>query len=176
SLHDALPISLSGQHERYAVSAAGANPAGWTGLPRLWKISLNPWYFFPSGAILCSVLTPAKKDRNHIIHNEEVCMKTMSILIAIVTLSSACTWGKVNESGTSVAVANMANVRNSEKLRNVNVNVKSSVGRIDRNDDKVATELANLARNEAASFGGDTVVPTSAVENGSQSFGVYKCK
>src|SRR5690606_40894215 len=69
-------------------------------------------------------------------------MKTLSILIAIVTLSSACTWVKVNESGTSVAVANMANVRNCEKLRNVNVKVKASVGPIDRNADKVATELA----------------------------------
>ena len=70
----------------------------------------------------------------------------------------------------------MANVRNCEKLRNVNVKVKASVGPIDRNADKVATELANLARNEAASFGGDTVVPTSEIENGSQTFAVYKCK
>jgi hypothetical protein len=70
----------------------------------------------------------------------------------------------------------MANVRSCEKLRNVNVKVKASVGPIDRNADKVATELANLARNEAASFGGDTVVPTSSVEDGSQTFAVYKCK
>jgi hypothetical protein len=40
----------------------------------------------------------------------------------------------------------------------------------------VATELATLARNEASNFGGDTVVPTSTVDNGRQSFGVYKCK
>ncbi len=103
-------------------------------------------------------------------------MKTLVLLLAIVTLSSACTWVKVNDTGSSVAVANMANVRNCEKLRNVNVKVKASVGPIDRSADKVAVELANLARNEAASFGGDTVVPTSAVENGSQNFGVYKCK
>lgn len=103
-------------------------------------------------------------------------MKSLSLLLAVVALSSACTWVKVNDNGTGVAVANMANVQNCEKLRNVNVKVKASVGPIDRNEDKVATELANLARNEAAGFGGDTVVPTSAIENGSQTFGVYKCK
>ena len=103
-------------------------------------------------------------------------MKSLLFVVAIPTLSSACTWVKVSDDGTGVAVANMANVRNCEKLRNVNVKVKASVGPIDRNADKVATELANLARNEAASFGGDTVVPTSSVENGSQTFAVYKCK
>lgn len=103
-------------------------------------------------------------------------MKKLSLLLAIVTLSSACTWVKVNDDGSGVAVANMANVRGCEKLRTVNVKVKASIGPVDRNADKVATELANLARNEAAGFGGDTIVPASAIENGSQSFGVYKCK
>lgn len=103
-------------------------------------------------------------------------MKSLPLLLAVATLSSACTWVKVSDGGSGVAVANMANVRHCEKLRNVNVKVKASLGPVDRNSDKVATELANLARNEAVGFGGDTVVPTSAIENGSQNFGVYKCK
>lgn len=103
-------------------------------------------------------------------------MNKFIFILTIASLGSACTWVKVSEDGTGVAVANMANVRDCEKVRNVRVSVKSNLGPIDRNSDKVATELANLARNEAVNFDGDTVVPTSAIENGSQSFGVYKCK
>jgi uncharacterized membrane protein len=110
------------------------------------------------------------------INNNEVIVKKLSLLIAIITLSSACTWVKVSEDGSKVAVTNMANVSNCEKLRNVTTKVKASVGPIDRNDQKVGTELATMARNEAVNFGGDTVVPTSGINNGSQSFAIYKCK
>jgi hypothetical protein len=53
---------------------------------------------------------------------------------------------------------------------------KSDVAYIDRNREKVATELETLARNAAASMGGDTVVPETVVsEQGEQSFGIYRC-
>lgn len=103
-------------------------------------------------------------------------MKHIIFLLAIASLSSACTWVKVSEDATRVAVTDLSHVNNCEKVRNVNVKVKASVGPIDRNDTKVATELATLARNEAINFGGDTVAPTSDIKNGQQSFAVYKCK
>ncbi len=104
-------------------------------------------------------------------------MKKLSLLlIAVVGLTSACTWVKVNEQGASIAVANAANVRSCEKIRTVNVKVKDNfVGSMKRDPNKVATELTNLARNEAASFDGDTIVPVSLVKDGRQSFDVYKC-
>ena len=40
---------------------------------------------------------------------------------------------------------------------------------------KVAGELATLARNSAAQLGGDTVVATSEITDGSQTFAVYRC-
>ncbi len=102
--------------------------------------------------------------------------KTTLLLAAIVSLTSACSWVKVSEQGASVAVANAANVRNCEKVRTVNVRVKDNfVGSMKRSPEKVATELTNLARNEATQFGGDTIVPISLVQDGRQSFDVYKC-
>lgn len=103
-------------------------------------------------------------------------MKQLSVLLVAISLCSACTWVKVNEDGSKVAVTHMSHVANCEKVRNVNVKVKSNLGPVDRNAEKVATELATLARNEAVNFGGDTVVPTTPVENGRQSFAVYRCK
>lgn len=103
-------------------------------------------------------------------------MKKLSLtLIAIAALTSSCTWVKVTEKGSSVAVANAANVRGCENLGEVGVSVTNKVGFIKRDADKVATELTNLARNEAVNLSGDTVVPSSTISNGRQSFNVYKC-
>jgi hypothetical protein len=103
-------------------------------------------------------------------------MKKLSLaVIAIAAVTSSCTWVKVTEKGSSVAVANAANVRGCANLSEVTVSVTSKVGFIKRDADKVATELANLARNEAVGLGGDTIVPSSTIENGKQSFNVYKC-
>lgn len=103
-------------------------------------------------------------------------MKKLSlIVIAVAAITSSCTWVKVSEKGSSVAVANAVNVRGCENLSEVTVSVTSKVGFIKRNADKVATELANLARNEAVGLKGDTIVPSSTIENGKQSFNVYKC-
>lgn len=104
-------------------------------------------------------------------------MKKMSLLaVALVGLTSACTWVKVSEQGSNVAVANAANVLSCQKVRTVNVKVKDNfVGSMKRDPNKVATELTNMARNEASVFGGDTIVPVSLVTDGRQSFDVYKC-
>lgn len=102
--------------------------------------------------------------------------KTTLLLAAIVSLTSACSWVKVSEEGSSVAVANAANVRDCEKVRTVNVKVKDNyVGSMKRDPSTIATELTNLARNEATQFDGDTIVPVSLVQDGRQSFDVYKC-
>jgi len=103
-------------------------------------------------------------------------MKKLSIiLIAITAVTSSCTWVKVSDQGSTVAVANAANVRGCANISEISVSVPNKVGMIKRDANKVATELATMARNEAASDGGDTVVPSSVVENGRQSFKVYKC-
>ena len=102
--------------------------------------------------------------------------KTIFVLAAVVSLTSACSWVKVSEQGASVAVANAANVRNCEKVRTVSVKVKDNfVGSMKRSPEKIATELTNMARNEATQFNGDTIVPASLVQDGRQSFDVYKC-
>lgn len=102
-------------------------------------------------------------------------MKKLSLVLLAVASLSACTWVKPTEQAKNVAVANASNVRGCTVLREVNVSVTSKLGPIERNADKVATELATLARNEAVNFGGDTVVPISQVADGRQSFDVYKC-
>ncbi|ACE85088.1 DUF4156 domain-containing protein [Cellvibrio japonicus] len=104
-------------------------------------------------------------------------MKCFAVfVIALACLSSGCSWVKVSEQGSSVAVANLANVRDCKKLSTVTVRVKDNfVGSMKRDPNKVAQELTNLARNEAAAEGGNTIVPVSQVADGRQSFDVYNC-
>jgi hypothetical protein len=112
----------------------------------------------------------------HHSHREDYYVKKLSLtLIAIAAVTSSCTWVKVSEQASNVAVANAANVRGCKQMSEISVSVPNKVGFINRDADKVATELATMARNEAASDGGDTVVPSSGIENGRQSFNVYKC-
>ncbi len=104
-------------------------------------------------------------------------MKLLSAsLFVLACVTSGCTFVKVSEQGSTVAVANAANVHGCEKMSTVTVNVKDNyVGSMKRDPKKVATELTNLARNEAAKAGGNTIVPISMVKDGSQDFAVYTC-
>jgi hypothetical protein len=99
---------------------------------------------------------------------------TLTMLVAI-GLSSSCTWVKPTEQAKNIAVANPVNVKGCTLAREVTVSVTSKLWFFQRNADKVATELATLARNEAVNFSGDTVVPISTIDNGHQTFNVYKC-
>ncbi len=105
-------------------------------------------------------------------------MKFLSAsLVAIACLTSACTFVKVSDQGSSVAVANAANVRGCDKMSTVTVNVKDNyVGSMKRDPKKVSTELTNMARNLAAKAGGNTIVPVTQVNDGSQDFAVYTCQ
>ena len=61
-----------------------------------------------------------------------------------------------------------------QKLGTVNTKVVNKVV-FSRDMEKVAGELADLARNETALMGGDTIIPISEIIEGRRSFGVYQC-
>lgn len=102
-------------------------------------------------------------------------VKATPALLAALSLTSACTWVEVKEGAEDVVVGKEANTRGCQKLSETKVKVADNVGPINRSAEKVAQELINLAKNEAHSAGGDTIVPLSEVDDGSQSFAVYKC-
>lgn len=91
-------------------------------------------------------------------------------------LLASCTWVDLTESGENVAVvAELA--ENCERLGSSDTVTQRDIGFIDRNGDKVRSELETLARNAAARMGGDTVIAETEIsENGEQRFGVYRCR
>ena len=90
-------------------------------------------------------------------------------------LALGCTWVPVAPEGEAVRVAAASEVAGCERRGKTTSKVASRVSLFDRNEEKVAEELATLARNEAGGMGGDTVVAESPIEDGRQTFGVYSC-
>ena len=46
---------------------------------------------------------------------------------------------------------------------------------IERGAERLQDELAQIARNEAADRGGNTIAPESLIIDGRQTFGIYSC-
>lgn len=99
-----------------------------------------------------------------------------SVAIAAVMSLSACSWVQTTKDGEKVTVVKAFNVTDCKKLGSTDVNVKDKIGFIKRDSDSVQRELENLAKNTAASMGGDSIVATSPMKDGTMTFAIYKCK
>jgi hypothetical protein len=95
--------------------------------------------------------------------------------LAFCLILAACSWVKVTSEGESVRlVESLADVAECEKIGTAMSQVVSKVI-FSRDEETMAGELADLARNHAAQIGGDTIVPISDIKEGQRTFGVYKC-
>ena len=102
-------------------------------------------------------------------------MKKIVVVVCVGFILSSCTWVRVTSQGESVRLVQSAKaVEPCKKIGKVNTKVVSEVV-FNRDAEKVAGELADLARNEAATLGGDTIVPTSEIIDGRRSYDVYQC-
>lgn len=101
-------------------------------------------------------------------------MKPILCVIGATLLVSGCATLKLSEGGEKVRVLDPAEVSSCKNLGRTNASVTARVV-FDRPADAVAEELETVARNSAASMGGDTIVPLTVIEEGKQTFVVYKC-
>ena len=99
------------------------------------------------------------------------------LIISIIFLLSSCTWVKPTLEGSEIKLVdrNDETLRTCNKLGSVTSMVKHEIGFFHRSVEKVNTELATIAQNEAAEMGGDTITAEGAAENGHRTFTVYKC-
>lgn len=95
------------------------------------------------------------------------------ILVSISVVS--CTWVKMTPEGEKVRVLSADEISRCKKLGQTEVSLKNDVAGFKRGEEKVKKELETLARNSAANMDGDTVVPITDIEDGKQSFAVYRC-
>jgi hypothetical protein len=102
--------------------------------------------------------------------------RTLLVVIALVSLLTGCTWVKLTSEGEKVVVLETA-FSACKKLGTTTSNGKADIASVDRNEEKVATELATLARNQAATMGGNAIVAQGPVTGeGQKTFAVYHCE
>ena len=102
-------------------------------------------------------------------------MNSRNLLLTLAILLGGCTWVPLDKSADGVQLATAAEVEKCHRLGKVSTKVAYKVAGIERSEKKVATELATLARNEAAQMQGDTIAPESEIVTGRQTFGIYRC-
>lgn len=98
------------------------------------------------------------------------------VTIAITLLGlSGCVWVDLTDEGGNVRVVTMEELGSS--CRRTGTTRVEVVDRIilERAASNVMLELQALARNEAAERGDDTIVATSPIEDGEQTFALYRC-
>lgn len=99
-----------------------------------------------------------------------------TIFIAAVIFSlGACATVKLTPSGEKARVLDVKEAANCQKRGKVTVSVKPSILTAPRQQTVIAKELQILARNSAVNMDGDTVAVISKIDNGRQTFEIYRC-
>ena len=101
-------------------------------------------------------------------------MKTNLIGIAAIFTLSACATTELTTGGEKVRVLEPSEVSTCREMGKTTNSVPAKFI-VDRPIETVTRELEDMARNSAARLGGDTVVPLTLIEEGQQTFIVYKC-
>jgi hypothetical protein len=99
---------------------------------------------------------------------------TAIILAPSFLMLASCTWVKLTTEGENVAILTADEVKNCTQTGTTTVEVVDRAV-LERNEDKVATELRTMARNRAADRG-DAIVPSTRVVDGEQTFTIYRCR
>jgi hypothetical protein len=97
-----------------------------------------------------------------------------ALSLAIICLP-ACTWVEPTKESSEVTLVKAFNVKACKKLGTTTATVKQKVGIITRGEETVLEELTTLAKNRAATMGGDSIVAKEPAVDGVMSFDIYKC-
>lgn len=103
-------------------------------------------------------------------------MRIKSLLLVGAVLGlMACSWVKLSPEGEKVRVLAQHEVASCKKIGKTTANVADKVVGMERKEHIVKENLEILGRNGAAEMGGDTIVPATPIEDGKQTFDVYRC-
>ena len=102
-------------------------------------------------------------------------MRNIISLGLVLLFLSACTWVELTPEAESVRIVEAVYVANCKLAGTTTVTVKADVASFKRDAEKIKSELETLARNEAIRLKGDTLVAATDIQDGEQTFKVYKC-
>jgi len=100
---------------------------------------------------------------------------TISFFSVAVLSLSACSWVQPLPGAFHVAYLPASEVTDCKKLGSTRASVLDKVGFYQRDNEAVKQDLIAVARNTAVDMRGDTIVSTSALQNGRMEFDIYRC-
>ncbi len=102
-------------------------------------------------------------------------MYRLTIPAILVLAAGGCTWIELTDAGAAVRQGTPTAVQDCRLVGTVTSTTQDRV-LLKRGRAKVAEELIVLARNEAATLGGDVIVPAGPMRDGRQDFSVFRCE
>ncbi len=96
-------------------------------------------------------------------------------LLAMSLISSCSNWVQVTSEGQAVNLIATDVPDNCNRVGRVQARTLGRIIGIERGAERLQDELAQIARNEAADRGGNTIAPESLIIDGRQTFGIYSC-
>ena len=96
-------------------------------------------------------------------------------LLAMSLISSCSNWVQVTSAGQAVKLISTDVPENCNRIGRVQARTLGRIIVIERGAERLQDELAQIARNEAADRGGNTIAPESLIIDGRQTFGIYSC-
>jgi Domain of unknown function (DUF4156) len=97
------------------------------------------------------------------------------LVVCAAALAGGCALVELTPAGAGVRLASAEAVVTCTNLGRITASVIDKVGFLPRHPDAVQDNINVTARNSAANMGADTIVPASKVEDGKQTFDVYRC-
>ncbi len=98
-----------------------------------------------------------------------------SFFTAVAFSLAACVSIQLTPEGEKARMLSSEKAAKCQKLGKTTVRVRPSILAVPRQQTVITKELQILARNSTASMHGDTVAPISEIDNGQQTFEVYRC-
>ncbi len=107
-------------------------------------------------------------------NTQRLVLVTTGLIVASVVLS-ACTWVPKTPNSQAVRIIPSDRIMGCRLVGSVTTYTADRVSIVNRSAKKVQEELDTLAKNDAVAQGGDTLVRTSNVVDGKQSYDIYRC-
>ena len=95
--------------------------------------------------------------------------------VLIAAALAGCALVELTPAGAGVRLASPEAVATCTNLGRLTASVVHKAGFIPRHPDAVQDNINVTARNSAANMGADAIVPASNVQDGKQTFDVYRC-
>jgi hypothetical protein len=102
-------------------------------------------------------------------------MRSIVPVLLVTAVAAGCALVELTPGGAGVRLASAEAVVTCTNLGRVTADVIAKVGFLPRHPDAVQDNINVTARNSAADMGADTIVPASKIEDGRQTFDVYRC-